>query len=319
MGGWRRRIGLVAFAVAMALLLSGCKKNSPTEMVGGEVLISVKSTFGSRALDGIPVTLDCEGKASEGKTQGGAVRFQLETMATCIIKVNFTNSQAQRNQDYIPAVIENIALSGGENLQIDLAEVNKLNPNNSYSWKELLKAYRGRDYIDGVNQVWTRQPEKWIIWDPKHYLDKYPDPKNNPIFDNIMRGFRAIQEYTNGFITAPSRDDVEIRHNGTAPDYSINFTITNGDAYADEYTNSNNEIIKSTAGAGPTGHFTIIEELTSSVQGGDNDSTVGVFNWGEIRPIDKIWGKFNYFKRKPGDKFYLDGPYGHLYEVRKIE
>ena len=287
---------------------------------GGEVVISVTSTFHGNSLNNIPVTFECVGFTYEAKTQGGISRVQLDDVKTCNIKINFANSQATKNENYIPAVIEETPLTGGENIEIDLAERNILNPNGQYRWKDLLDAYRGRDHIDGVNQVWTNQPSRWVVFDPNRILKGYPDPKNNPLFENIMAGFRAIEEYTNGFIQAPSRDEVEIRYTEEKfVNFMIAFVITDGEKWELDVGSTGGDILRSGAATDPGDGKSVIEMLTASVQGGDNKGNVGVFNSGEIKPIDKTWGRFNYFKRKPGDKFYLNGPYGHLYEVRKIE
>ncbi len=105
----------------------------------------------------------------------------------------------------------------------------------------IVGAYRGRGN-GGLNQVWVTKPEKWIVYDPNNVLKQYSDPKNNEVFNNIMEGFRAIEDYTNGFIIAPSKDKVEINNdpNYSLPDGAISFEITDGDAYAGDFVNSNN-------------------------------------------------------------------------------
>jgi len=302
----------------------GCKKhNDIVNPVGGPVRVYVEDTFTNSSLNDIPVTLECNGNVMEGKTSGGIVTFDLDNVYTCNIKINFSNSQASRDNDYVASVVERMGLTGGEDINIDIVRKDDINPS-GYNWKELLNVYRGRDNRpDYTNQVWVKQPEKWVVYDPHGYLKQYADKKNNPIFNNIMKGFKAIQEYSNGFIKAPSRTEVEIRYETKHwVENGVFFEITDGRAYEADDENSNDEIIRSGAGARYTGCYDMFGELVSSVQGGDNEggsfeSVVG--GTGYVTEIDKIWGNFNYYKRKPGDKFFLDGEYGHLYEVRKID
>ena len=184
--------------------------------------------------------------------------------------------------------------------------------------KGIMKAMRG-GYNGARNCVWVTQPERWIIYDPLGKLKEFDDPKDNYIFRNIMEGFRAIEEYTDGFIKAPTKDKVEIIYDdGRTPDGALSFNITDGEAFEGEEINSNSEIIRSAAGAGWDGD--IIQELTSSVQGGDNDGYVGVFNEGVIKQIDKVWGKFSYKKREPGSAVaYREDLYDFPFETRDYE
>ena len=314
------KLFLILFIILFIFSFSACKKASPViddSTKGGPVFITVDDTFSGQQLD-VPVNIECGGMVYEKKTEGGMLKFDIDKPEQCTIKVNFSNSLANKNDDYIPAVLENAGLQGEDNIHIDIVKKQDLNPK-GYSWKDLINAYRGKE-LDGLNQVWVTQPKYWIVWDINHVLDKYEDKYHNEIMNNIMEGFKAIEEYTNGFIRTPPRDKVEIRYDGTAPDYSINFTITKGRAYAKDWANSNDELIKSEAGANPKfnyGDF-VRAELVSSVQGGDNESAChSVFRSGDMNEIDKIWGQFNYYKRETGSRIVLDGPYGHLYEIRK--
>ncbi len=311
---------IMLFIFSLLLLLPACKKASSVidnSSSGGPVFITVDDTFSGQQLD-VPVNIECGGMVYEKKTTGGNLTFEIDKPEHCTIKVNFSNSLANKNDDYIPAVLENAGLQGEDNIHIDIVKKQDLNPK-GYSWKDLIDAYRGRGR-NGTNQVWVKQPKYWIVWDDNHVLDKYSDPRNNEVFNNIMKGFKAIQEYTNGFIKAPPRDKVEIRYDGTAPDYSINFTITKGRAYEKDWANSNDELIRSGAGAGPYAEVDTRGELVSSVQGGDNEAPVeSVFMGDVVNSLDKIWGRFNYLKRETGSRIVLDGAYGHLYEIRKIK
>ena len=312
-GGLFRTVGISALSVVL-LFSVACSKTSPAQPAGGTVRVRVTDTETGSALNNIPVTLDCYGEEFDAKTQGGIAKFEINAPKQCTLEVNMTNSQVRFNNAYIPSIVENIGLSGGEQIEIDIVREDYLNPN-KHNWNYLLNAYRGKNN-GGVNQVWVTQPDKWIVYDPHGYLKKYSDPKNNPIFNNIMEGFKAIEQYTRGFIKAPSPDEVIIKYKEEKiPNGAVGFIITDGEAWEMDDENSNNEIIRS--GAGPTGHYTIIEELTSSVQGGDNDSDIGVFNKGVIKLIDLHWGRFNYWKRKPGDVFRLHYKGYKIVEVRK--
>ncbi len=319
------KLFVILFIILFIFSFSNCKKNNNItphndfipDPTGGPVTVCVRDTFDGGSLSNIPITFD--GTAHyEGKTDGsGCFTFEINSPVSGNLKINFSNSETSRNHDYIPSVYEGIAFSGDNNINIDIVKKQDLNPK-GYSWKDLIEAYRGRE-LDGLNQVWVTEPKYWIVWDDNHVLDKYSDPRNNEVFNNIMKGFKAIQEYTNGFIKAPPRDKVEIRYDGMAPDYSINFTITKGRAYEKDWANSNDELICSEAGAPSYDTSDMIGELCASVQGGDNESAIyTVFDGFPMNDVDRIWGRFNYKKREPGSRIVLDGPYGHLYEIRKL-
>ncbi len=306
---WLSRRDFIKIGVSLAGgFLLGCKDSSvnPVE-VGGRVKVIVTDTFSGESLSGIPVVVDGSFGRVEGVTEGGEFSFDIDKPERLRIRVNFSNSKSAYNGLYIPSEYV-FGVTGDYIAYYDIVKERDLNPY-GYDWKQLLDAYRGRgDDEHHINAVWVKQPEKWVVYDPHGYLKKYEDKRRNPIFDNIMAGFRAIEEYTNGFIRAPHRDDVEIKgEEERIPDGAIGFVITDGDAWALDDANSNNEIIRSGAGARGTHLGYIIGELCASVQGGDNESFVDtVFDGNPMNKLDKIWGDFNYNKRSPGDSFKLN-------------
>ncbi len=98
-----------------------CKKQSePEPIVGGPVRVYVTSTFDNSSLNNIPVTFECGGIVYEKETNGGMAKIDLDAPRQCTIKVNFSNSAASSNNDYIPSVLENIALTGNNEITIDI-------------------------------------------------------------------------------------------------------------------------------------------------------------------------------------------------------
>ncbi len=318
---------ILLFLSSLLLLLPACKNppspnnNFSPPHSGGPVTVCVRDTFDGGSLSNIPITFDGTSAHFEGKTDGsGCFTFEINSPVSGTLKINFSNSEASKNHDYIPSVYEGIAFSGDNNINIDIVKKQDLNPK-GYSWRDLLNAYRG-GFSPGINQVWVKQPEKWVVYDPHHVLKGYSDPKHNEVFNNIMEGFKAIEEYTNGFIRAPPRDKVEIKYETKKwVDNGIFFEITDGRAYEADDANSNDELIRSGAGCMYDNPAYMIGELCASVQGGDNESAIiTVFDGGhELNEVDRIWGRFNYKKREPGSRMVLDGEYGHLYEIRKIK
>ncbi len=300
--GIRRSDFLKVIGLGFLSVFIGCKDSSVNQVdTGGRVKVIVTDTYTGESLSGIPVVVDGSFGRLEGVTEGGEYSFEIEGPERLRIRVNFSNSKSSYNGLYIPSEYV-VGVTGDYIAYYDIVKERDLNPY-GYDWKQLLKAYRGLR----VNQVWVKQPEKWVVYDPHGYLKKYEDKRRNPIFDNIMAGFRAIEEYTNGFIRAPPRDDVEIVSSTNWADNVIYFEITDGRAYAGDKENSNNEIIRSRAGAGYDASISFVSELVSSVQGGDNEASVdAVFMSGSINDMDRKWGDFNYNKRSPGDSFKLN-------------
>ncbi len=338
----RAKIAAVLSAVIIGLVVSyGCNLIKG-EKGGGQISIYVEDTFSGEALSSIPVTIECsDGERVEGVTSEGQVNFEIEQAAECKIMVNISNASGSANSQYIPSIFERVQLSGGQQLRIDIVKEVDLNPE-GIDWRGILQTYRGSDNANKgfVNQRWNSQPERWIVYDPHGCLKKYADPKDNPVFNSIMTAFNAIEEYTSGFIKAPSKDEVEIVYKReTLPFWAIGFVITEHESWAmDDEDSSGVVIIRSAAGAGYGSSFSVynmISEAVSSVQGGDNEyhypvsdhfdsvffgDVVGIEN-NKVKLLerDRKWGMFNYRKRKPGDKMPYPCPYnGRLCEIRKL-
>jgi len=311
--------------IMLSLIVINCniiKDTGPIRIYG-----KVYDTFSGEIIRGVDVKV----KVSDGieynveTDDRGEWEVIIEGGSNIYVKI-YINFEKNK-EEYISSVVcrkgeesdgSNTYIMLEEDREIDVDIVKKQDLNiNGDSWEDLIHAYRGRNG-GGINQVWVKQPEKWVVYDPNHVLDKYSDPKNNEVFNNIMEGFRAIQEYTNNFIKAPSRDEVEIRYETIHwVENGILFEITDGEAYAVEDTNTNDEIYQSGAGASGRSAKGAGGELCASVQGGDNESGIDtVFDGNEITELDRIWGNFNYNKREPGSRMILDEETGKLYETR---
>ena len=321
-------------------------ENEPTSF---KIYGRITDTFTGKPISGVDVKVKVRngGEYDTESDENGNYELTVDRNGiesqSFLLKVYYNFSRAK--SDYIPSVLtksgdENDEVSSyfliKEDTKIDMDLVKKydiflkdtikylkerLSVNEESAIDEIILAYRGQDRI-GTNQVWVKKPEKWVVTDPNHVLDQYSDKRHNEVFNNIMQGFKAIQEYTDGFIKAPSRDKVIIVNGGSISGDYIYFEITAGKAWEADSANEYNEIIRSGAGTGPSPSSDVyIEELTSSVQGGDNDGYVGVFNEGSISKLDKVLGKFNYKKREPGNRLisphWTDrNPYGFLFETR---
>ncbi len=355
----KRLFSVLLIVMGLILFSVSCKQGEEApKIITIKIYGTVKDTFSGEVLSGVQVLLKTsEGEEYEVRTdEGGEYEFELQTEEGkgVLIKLYFNFDRARPS--YIPSVITKngeesdspttfIQITESTRIDNDLVKKYDIFLKNFINdvmkeWNniteedvivDIINAYRGRRN-GGVNQVWVSKPEKWIVYDPNNVLKQYSDPKNNEVFTRIMEGFRAIEEYTNGFIIAPSKDKVEINNdpNYSLPDGAISFEITDGDAYEGDFVNSNNEIYKSGAGAYPLWDSKeksdTLAELVSSVQGGDSEAgrwIPVVFMSGSINYMDRLWGKFNYKKREPGSSIILtifeNNSYGFTYETRDYE
>ncbi len=320
--------------------------NAENEPTSFKIYGQITDTFTGKPISGVDVKVKVRngGEYETESDENGNYELTVDRNGiesqSFLLKIYYNFSRAK--SDYIPSVLtksgeENDEVSSYTNIKedtkIDMDLVKKYDIflkdtikylKEEYSMDEetairdIIYSYRGRS-SSGLNQVWVKKPEKWVVYDPDNFLKQYQDPKNNKVFNYIMEGFKFIEKYTNGFIKAPPRDKVIIVNGGNISGDYIYFEITDGEAWEKDFENNYDEIIRSGAGAGPNGD--IIYELTSSVQGGDNDGYVGVFNNGSISKLDKVLGKFNYKKREPGSRMvsphWTDrNPYGFLFETR---
>ncbi len=354
----------VLFSLVLVLILIfyfGCsEEGSIMDEVKPVVYGKVTDTFTGEPIEGVEVkVVDAEGSEYATKTdKEGKYRIELSEIVSAIIMVNFDEgkpnyipSMVTKDGEYDENSVSNYIPINEENFEVNIDIVKKyeifwrsvldliIEQRREYgedigedeAIKSILDAYRGRD-LPSLNQVWVRQPEKFIVYDPHGYLRDYEDERRNPIFDNIMEGFKAIEEYTSGVIKAPNRDDVEIRESGGDTDYAIYFEITDGRAFEGESVNDYNEIVRS--GAGTSAIYGTAGELIASVQGGDNESALDtVFDGNPMNDYDRLWGKYNYKKREPGSRFYpvyttsfdephyrkTDNPFGFLFETRDYD
>ncbi len=324
-------------------------ENQPTSF---KIYGRITDTFSGKPISGVDVKVKVRngGEYETESDENGNYELTVDRNGiesqSFLLKVYYNFSRGK--SDYIPSVLtrsgeENDEASSyfliREDTKIDMDLVKKYDIflkdtikdlEEEYSMDEddaivdIIYSYRGRNRL-GTNQVWVKKPEQWVVYDPRGILKQYSDPKHNEVFNNIMQGFKAIQEYTDGFIKAPSRDKVEIKYETIHwVDNGIFFEITDGEAWAADDENDYDEIIRSGAGANPKFNYgsTVIAELVSSIQGGDNESNCpSVFVNGNMSELDRIWGKFNYKKREPGNRMisphWTDrNPYGFLFETR---
>ncbi len=312
-----KKLGYIASVIGLSLISYNCKKHNivPTP-VGGPVHVYVTDTETDSPLDNIPISVNCGGQIYEGKTSNGMYKFDVSGPVHCDVKVNFSNSVQERDKERLPSITKQVAFVGNDDFNIDIVREAYLNPD-GYNWRELLNAYRGN--LIGLNEVWTKRPDRFIVYDPHNVLKQYNDPKRNPVMDNIMKGFRAADEYSCGVVRAPSLDEIEIKYEKSHwSNGDMFFEITDGEAYEEEFVD-NNEIKRSGAGGGPyalTQNF--VSEIVSSIQGGDNEGDVPCIFGANVHLTeqDKNWGRFNYKQREPGSQVVVDGEFGHLYEVR---
>ncbi len=344
----------VLFSLVLVLILIfyfGCsEEGSIMDEVKPVVYGKVTDTFTGEPIEGVEVkVVDAEGSEYATKTdKEGKYRIELSEIVSAIIMVNFDEgkpnyipSMVTKDGEYDENSVSNYIPINEENFEVNIDIVKKyeifwrsvldliIEQRREYgedigedeAIKSILDAYRGRD-LPSLNQVWVRQPEKFIVYDPHGYLRDYEDERRNPIFDNIMEGFKAIEEYTSGVIKAPNRDDVEIKYETKHwEDGQVVFEITDGEAWAGESVNDYNEIIRSGAGTRGRSAIGAAGELIASVQGGDNESALDtVFDGNPMNDYDRLWGRFNYKKREPGAGFVLDKSlYGFIFETRSYD
>ncbi|MFN7916900.1 MAG: hypothetical protein U0Q55_16265 [Vicinamibacterales bacterium] len=225
-------------------------------------------------------------------------------------------SDSRTSSQLVPSIYSNYTIAGDTTLTTDLPSWEKLfkpasHPN--LEPKHFIEAYRGRGN-QGVNQTWRTQPSKYVVSDPNGRLSQYADPRQNPEFDYIIRAFEAVNDYTRGFLRVPDRGEIEItaqnRDHTTLREGEFLIKISSG---GNEWEmRRNNEIIASYAlgNTDVANAFTLQSEMVSAVQGGDSESEPysrnGMRN-ARVLDIDRVWGEFNYQKRRNGEKILPSG------------
>ncbi len=336
------------FFIILLIFSISCKEqnndDSNSDVILNYIYGKITDTFSGKPLSGVEIKIDyfvnMTDKEKTGEYMGtsddnGNYEIMIgKERGYFKIYVNFDKALSE----YIPSIMGNgggfsgkyyeatpFHLVGNEDgerveINIDIVKFKDLNPRN-YDWEELLDVYRGSG--DGPNDVWVKRPDRFIVYDPHNVLKQYNDPKRNPVMDNIMKGFRAADEYSCGVVRAPSLDEIEIKYEESHwSNGDMFFEITDGDAYETEFVD-NNEIKRSGAGGGPyalTQNF--VSEIVSSIQGGDNEGDApSIFGANvHLTKQDKNWGRFNYKLREPGSYIALgtsnSNRYGFTYEIR---
>ena len=327
------------FFIILLIFSISCKEqnddDSNSDVILNYIYGKITDTFSGKPLSGVEIKIDYFVNFNDSEKTGEYIgtsddngNYEImigKERGYFKIYVNFDKALSE----YIPSVMQGdnapLHLVGNEDgerveINIDIVKFKDLNPD-GYDWIELLNAYRGGNR--GPNQVWTKRPDRFIVYDPHNVLKQYNDPKRNPVMDNIRVGFKAAEQYSCGVVKAPSLDEIEIRYEEAQwSDGDMFFEITDGDAYAAEFVD-HHEIKRSGAGGGPSPEpMNYVSEIVSSIQGGDNEggapSIFGIN--GHLTKQDKNWGRFNYKLREPGSYIALgtsnSNKYGFTYEIR---
>jgi hypothetical protein len=328
----RRRAARDIAAVIFSAALTGCGGGSrspaaptppsPPPPTTASVTVNATDTFSGNTLS-VDFTLEGCGQRLTGRT--GAATIQATPCARSVIRVNMTSDNQMSDDDYVPSIYDDLNISGSFELTTDLPRSAILFGAIEPKWT--IEVYRGRRNA-GLNQVWRTQPETWIVSDPNGILGG-GEPKLSSHFNNIMTGFAAVEDYTRGFIRAPPRESVEITTSRLgASGGQFVFTVNAGQEGPGAGSQIFDDVIVASFSRSRTESFTLgnlTGEMISSVQGGENESDSYINNGFRSRPInalDRIWGEFNYWKRKPGDKILPSGdntpsPFGFPVEFRK--
>ncbi len=312
----------------------------------------VTDAFSGNPIKGISVTL--LSKSGEELTVAtnsqGKYEITINEAGEFLLLFNFKDI----NENYIPSIISKngltnnsgfISIDSDSTFDIDLIKVSDLFPQEIVELfdsfdecaAEFISLFRNVDK-NGLNQRWVEQPEQWILYDPNGELNAFGGMFKDRILSAVVEGFQYIEEYTNGQIKAPEKDDIKIiTSNEDPPQNSISFKlIDNFKSFYD--VNNRDEIIRSSAQGSWKDLKKLSENMLSSIQGGKHKvnmlKDMTIFSGaGDLTQIDKKWGKLNYSLREPGSRMVgkllydevkgcienSNNEYGFLYEIRDLE
>ncbi|MCJ7483696.1 MAG: hypothetical protein MUO31_12120 [Thermodesulfovibrionales bacterium] len=301
-------LGVAAVGVGIYFLTK--KKNDDSVNQDSTLEGTLKETFSSTALSGIPVYAVGGGKTFTGTTDGSGYYSVKVPSGNYSVLFNISDTNVIGSGGYVPSKLSGVSVNGVKTVDLDLAEYAVLFPVPANA-AEIIQIYRGRD-MNGINKRWDHTPADFIAYIPPSFtLDATGKA-------NILKAYDWIRQYSDNFIQAPSDiTKVDIRYTDH-PDYT-NSANDNVDLDSLIYAAKNiagakewfdgNKIKRSIFFTSPDDLKNLRGEGVESIQGGDNESDLGtsasVFAGRNITPLDLKWGKFNYRLRKPGERIYI--------------
>ncbi len=335
---------IIIFLMLILLTLSSCSVNdaeTPTPepvktpvTISGQVtktdlsLDKTVSTLAPIPLESIDVLVEYNGTDYTDDTDkdGNYIITIPDNKGKSTIKYNFSRS----NEDIIPSVYEDVSLTNDVEVNIDLVSKSELFQD-LHSWiprdvaiEKVIEIYRGRGN-KGLNQVWVKQPGRWVVLDYDGDLNAHPE-----YLDTIIKGWKHMNDnYADGFFEIPEKSDIIFINDKESIDKTQDmlYTIDMEGAGEADVENANNELIYSKARGPPTDWNVVVGECHACVQGGDNESSelrtifdgaLPEYNPPSFLALHKRFGKFNYKLRKPGSIIYAPSfsPNGQMYEKR---
>ncbi|MCJ7483485.1 MAG: hypothetical protein MUO31_11020 [Thermodesulfovibrionales bacterium] len=290
-------LGVAAVGVGVYFLTK--KKSDDNINLDSTLEGTLKETFSSAALSGIPVYAVGGGKTFTGTTDATGHYSVKVPSGNYSVLFNISDTSVIGSRGYVPSKLSGVSVNGVKTVDLDLAEYAALFPNPADA-AEVIKAYRGR-MENGVNKRWDHSPTNFVAYEvPGFTLNEA----------NLLQAYDWIRQYTDGFINAPaSMANVTVKKqvfNVNSMDSDAVMYYTSSDAGASEWFNGNS-ITRSVFNAHPSDARNVRGEGAACIQGGDNESPAfgTIFGGHQIKPLDLKWGKFNYKHRKPGEKIYI--------------
>lgn len=272
-------------------------------------------TLSGRSL-GVDFVVDGSGQQYSGRTDRDPIQVPTGRYT---IKVGMNTGNQRTSDTLVPSIYENVVIDGDGELATDLLPMTAFG---GYNPRNIIEVYRGRTtstVLWGKNIRWSQPPTKFKIFDSDGSFTGQPNPKNSSNFDRYLQAMAYVQEFTNGMISVPNPDQVEI-FSGLPPGATNQQPYTNYEpgshnfvnttvAYELDGTNNNRDLYYSAPWVAirPSAFDTLVAEFLASTQLGDNETDRFVYvcafdNLNARKPLDSIWpAKINYGARKPGE------------------